>query len=90
MAMAVLCGCQWLLVTIQRARTRSAYGIKGGVTSDCAQATCCTYCVLIQEENEIVKREEERRNLAANAARSILLSPYTVPERMVYTPPLTG
>ncbi|KAI9928137.1 hypothetical protein ASPWEDRAFT_26776 [Aspergillus wentii DTO 134E9] len=85
-AMALLCGCQWLLATIQHNRTRKAYGIRGDVGSDCVRATCCTCCTLIQDETEIKKREEERGK-AAIATGAALVSPYTAPVQMTYGPP---
>ncbi|RDW63136.1 DUF614 domain protein [Aspergillus mulundensis] len=85
-AMALLCGCQWLLATIQHTRTRRAYGIQGSIASDCVRATCCTCCTLIQDEKEIRKREEERAN-ASRAAGAALVSPYLAPVPMSYGPP---
>ncbi|KAI9368313.1 PLAC8 family-domain-containing protein [Aspergillus egyptiacus] len=85
-AMALLCGCQWLLATIQHTRTRKAYAIQGNIASDCVRATCCTCCTLIQDEKEIRKREEERAK-AARAAGASLVSPYLTPVPMSYGPP---
>ncbi|KAL4901627.1 hypothetical protein BDW74DRAFT_170078 [Aspergillus multicolor] len=85
-AMSLLCGCQWLLATIQHTRTRRAYGIQGSIASDCVRATCCTCCTLIQDEKEIRKREEERAS-AARAAGAALVSPYLAPVPMSYGPP---
>lgn len=85
-AMTLLCGCQWLLATIQHTRTRKAYGIEGSIASDCVRATCCTCCTLIQDEKEIQKREE-RRGRAALERGATLLSPYTAPGPMAYPPP---
>ncbi|KAB8267168.1 PLAC8 family-domain-containing protein [Aspergillus minisclerotigenes] len=84
-AMALLCGCQWLMATIQHRRTRRAYGIRGDIASDCVRATCCTCCTLIQDEKEIKKREEERAN-AARATGATLVSPYLAPPQMAYGP----
>ncbi|KAJ5587485.1 uncharacterized protein N7459_003250 [Penicillium hispanicum] len=84
--MALLCGCQWLLATIQHTRTRKAYGIHGDIASDCVRATCCTCCILIQDEKEIQTREE-RRSRAALERGATLLSPYTAPGPMAYAPP---
>ncbi|OJJ80343.1 DUF614 domain protein [Aspergillus glaucus CBS 516.65] len=85
-AMALLCGCQWLLATIQHKRTRKAYSIRGDIGSDCVRATCCTCCTLIQDETEIKKREEDRTKIAA-AQGATLMSPYTAPAPMSYPPP---
>ncbi|KAH8425246.1 DUF614 domain protein [Aspergillus melleus] len=85
-AMALLCGCQWLLATVQHTRTRKAYGIRGDIASDCVRATCCTCCTLIQDETEIKKREEERGK-AARATGTSLASPYLPPVQMSYGPP---
>ncbi|KAJ5101913.1 hypothetical protein NUU61_004135 [Penicillium alfredii] len=84
--MALLCGCQWLLATIQHTRTRKAYGIPGSIVSDCVRATCCTCCTLIQDEKEIQTREEQR-DRAARERGATLLSPYTAPRPMSYAPP---
>ncbi|KAL3484074.1 PLAC8 family-domain-containing protein [Aspergillus germanicus] len=85
-AMALLCGCQWLLATIQHTRIRRAYAIQGSIASDCVRATCCTCCTLIQDEKEIRKREEERAK-AARASGAALVSPYLTPVPMSYGPP---
>ncbi|KAL2845592.1 PLAC8 family-domain-containing protein [Aspergillus pseudodeflectus] len=84
-AMALLCGCQWLLATIQHTRIRRAYAIQGSIASDCVRATCCTCCTLIQDEKEIRKREEERAK-AARASGAALVSPYLAPVPMSYGP----
>ncbi|RHZ66499.1 DUF614 domain protein [Aspergillus thermomutatus] len=85
-AMALLCGCQWLLATVQHTRTRKAYGIRGNVGSDCVRATCCTCCTLIQDEKEFKTREEERER-AARATGQALVSPYAAPLQMSYGQP---
>ncbi|KAF9893232.1 hypothetical protein FE257_011655 [Aspergillus nanangensis] len=82
-AMAVLCGCQWLLATIQHTRVRKAYGIRGGICSDCVRATCCMCCTLIQDETEIRKREDDRAK-AARESGVTFLSPYAAPAQMSY------
>ncbi|CAG8307514.1 unnamed protein product [Penicillium salamii] len=81
--MGLLCGCQWLMATIQHTRMRKAYGIQGSVASDCVRATCCTCCTLIQDEKEIQRREELRAR-AARERGATLLSPYTTPGPMSY------
>ncbi|QSS55159.1 DUF614 domain-containing protein [Histoplasma capsulatum var. duboisii H88] len=78
--MALFCGCQWLLATIQHSRTRRAYGIPGSIPSDCVRATCCTCCTLIQDEKEIKTREE--------GARQTVSTPYLPPSHMTFSPPL--
>ncbi|KAJ5997770.1 hypothetical protein N7522_009430 [Penicillium canescens] len=83
--MGLLCGCQWLLATIQHTRTRKAYGIQGDIASDCVRATCCTCCTLIQDEKEILKREGHRAR-AARERGATLMSPYTAPGPMTYGP----
>ncbi|KAJ5098644.1 hypothetical protein N7532_005645 [Penicillium argentinense] len=85
-AMALLCGCQWLLATIQHTRTRKAYGIEGNIASDCVRATCCTCCTLIQDEKEIQQREKQRGRAVLERGAT-LLSPYTAPGPMSYPPP---
>ncbi|KAE8349754.1 DUF614 domain protein [Aspergillus coremiiformis] len=83
-AMAVLCGCQWLMATVQHRRIRKVYGIQGDTASDCVRATCCTCCTLIQDENEIRKREEERAS-TARATGTTFVSPYLAPPQMSYS-----
>ncbi|KAJ5558379.1 hypothetical protein N7461_002351 [Penicillium sp. DV-2018c] len=85
-AMGLLCGCQWLLATVQHTTTRTTYGIEGSIASDCVRASCCTSCTLIQDEKEIQKREEYRSR-AARERGATLLSPYTTPGPMSYGPP---
>ncbi|QQK44087.1 Uncharacterized protein family Cys-rich [Penicillium digitatum] len=84
--MGLLCGCQWLLATVQHTRMRKAYKIQGSIASDCVRATCCTCCTLIQDEKEIQKREENRSR-AVRERNATLLSPYTAPGPMSYGPP---
>ncbi|KAJ5719294.1 hypothetical protein N7493_007749 [Penicillium malachiteum] len=84
--MAILCGCQWILSTIQRRRTRKAYGIDGDIASDCVRGTCCCCCTLIQNEKEIQKREEKRSRVALERGAT-LTSPYTTPAPMTFPPP---
>ncbi|RAH77004.1 DUF614 domain protein [Aspergillus japonicus CBS 114.51] len=84
--MALFCGCQWLLAAIQHRRVRKAYKIEGDFISDCIRATCCTCCTLIQDEVEIIKREEERERLA-RVSGAALVSPYLAPVQMSYGPP---
>lgn len=83
--MAILCGCQWLLATIQHTRTRKAYKIQGDCPSDCVRATCCTCCTLIQDEREIKRREEARADTARTFGAN-LSSPYILQEQMRYGP----
>lgn len=82
-AMGLLCGCQWLLATIQHTRVRKAYGIRGSIASDCVRASCCTCCTLVQDEAEIQKREEERARAIRESGVG-MLSPYTAPAPMSY------
>ncbi|KAJ5107219.1 hypothetical protein N7456_003894 [Penicillium angulare] len=84
--MALLCGCQCLLTTIQRRRTRKAYGIPGDTGSDCVRSTCCCCCTLIQNEKEIVKREDNRSRVALERGAT-LTSPYIAPAPMTFPPP---
>ncbi|GKZ23301.1 hypothetical protein AbraCBS73388_009664 [Aspergillus brasiliensis] len=78
-----MCG---FLAAFQRRRTRKAYKIEGDIISDCARATCCTCCTLIQNEVEFKKREEERGRFAS-ATGAALVSPYLPPMQMSYGPP---
>ncbi|KAJ5754465.1 hypothetical protein N7533_004008 [Penicillium manginii] len=76
-AMALLCG------TPGRGKRM---GSRGGIASDCVRATCCTCCTLIQDEKEFQEREK-RRGRAARERGTALLSPYTAPGPMAYSPP---
>ncbi|KAL8670063.1 MAG: hypothetical protein Q9168_005382 [Polycauliona sp. 1 TL-2023] len=40
--MGLACGFQWVLASIQRARVRKLYAIKGNLASDCAKSLCST------------------------------------------------
>ncbi|KAL1952848.1 hypothetical protein VTO42DRAFT_4104 [Malbranchea cinnamomea] len=84
--MALLCGCQWLLATIQHSRIRHAYEIPGSIPSDCVRATCCTCCTLIQDEREIKLREETARQVAGVSGNVVSL-PYATPGNMSFSPP---
>ncbi|QKX58320.1 uncharacterized protein TRUGW13939_05442 [Talaromyces rugulosus] len=82
-AMALFCGCQWILATIQHTRTRRAYRIEGDICSDCARATCCPCCTCIRNEREIRLREDARAQSAQlNGANFV--SPYLPPGQMQY------
>lgn len=82
-ALALLCGCQWILATIQHTRTRKAYDIDGNVCSDCVRATCCMCCTFIRNEREI-KRREESRAYSAQVTGSTFVTPYLPPGQMQY------
>ncbi|CRG84122.1 hypothetical protein PISL3812_01451 [Talaromyces islandicus] len=82
-AMALLCGCQWILATIQHTRTRRAYQIEGGICSDCVRATCCPCCTCIRNEREIKLREDARAQ-SAQLSGANFVSPYIPPGQMQY------
>ncbi|EAS28177.1 uncharacterized protein CIMG_09381 [Coccidioides immitis RS] len=84
-AMGLLCGCQWLLATIQHIRVRRAYGISSDIATDCVRASCCTCCTLIQDEREIKYREEAAR-LTGGVPGSTVPA-YTTPGQMIFSPP---
>ncbi|OAL70492.1 hypothetical protein A7D00_5458 [Trichophyton violaceum] len=79
-----LCACSdiGLLATIQHTRIRRAYGIPGGIMSDCVRASCCTCCTLIQDEREIKTREESSRT-----GGNTVSAPYVAPGQMTFSPP---
>lgn len=85
-SIALLCGCQWLLATVQHTRTRKAYNIEGNVCSDCVRASCCTCCTFMRNEREI-KRREENRAFSAQVAGSTFTTPYIPPGQMYYNRP---
>lgn len=84
-SMAVFCGCQWLLATIQHTRTRKAYDIEGNICSDCVRASCCMCCTFIRNEREIKSREENRA-YSAQLTGSAFVTPYLPPGQMHYRP----
>ncbi|EEP80090.1 conserved hypothetical protein [Uncinocarpus reesii 1704] len=84
-AMALLCGCQWLLATIQHIRVRRAYGISSDVATDCVRASCCTCCTLIQDEREIKYRAEAAR--IAGGVPGYTPPAYATPGQMTFSPP---
>lgn len=79
---ALACGFQWVLACIQRTRLRKIYGIEGSVGDDCIKATCCTCCVLAQDETELRDRESLMRRYQGPASAA-----YAAPGGMAYAPP---
>lgn len=53
-----------ILTTLQRTRIRNHYHLRGSLAGDCVKAYCCVGCTLVQDEREVVQREEERRRFA--------------------------
>lgn len=80
--MALACGFQWVLASIQRTRIRKLYHLKGDFGSDCLKSLCCCCCVLMQDEREVRDREELIRRHAGPAS-----SAYTTSPAMTYAPP---
>lgn len=82
--MALACGLQGVLATIQRTRVRRAYGIEGDVGGDCIRGCCCCCCTIGLSESEMVGREEERRRLAGPGPGR---AGYASTGRLTYMPP---
>ena len=53
------------MTTAQRREVRHRYNIKGNNGDDCWKATFCAWCSLVQEEREVVWREEQKKLLAS-------------------------
>ncbi|KAF8465324.1 PLAC8 family-domain-containing protein, partial [Kalaharituber pfeilii] len=53
--------CSWILTFLQRAMIRERYKLDGSPCSDCLQGYCCSCCTLIQDEREVMLREDEKR-----------------------------
>ncbi|KFY35690.1 hypothetical protein V494_05692 [Pseudogymnoascus sp. VKM F-4513 (FW-928)] len=56
----VMCcvGFEWLIVMLQHSRIRATYNIDGTAGGDCVQSLFCSRCTLMQDEWEIIAREE--------------------------------
>lgn len=82
-SLALLCGCQCILATVQHTRTRKAYSIEGNICSDCVRASCCMCCTFVRNEREI-KRREDKRAYSAQVTGSTFVTPYLPPGQMQY------
>ncbi|KFY45931.1 hypothetical protein V495_02731 [Pseudogymnoascus sp. VKM F-4514 (FW-929)] len=51
-------GFDWFIVMLQHSRIRATYNIDGTAGGDCVQSLFCSRCTLMQDEWEIVAREE--------------------------------
>ena len=71
-----------IFASIQRARVRKLYSIKGDFASDCLKSLCCCCCVIMQDEREVRDREDLIRRHAGPAT-----TVYTNPPTMTYAPP---
>jgi hypothetical protein len=49
------------MTTAQRREVRYRYHIKGDNGDDCIKGTFCVWCSLVQEEKEVVWREEQKK-----------------------------
>ncbi|OBT88958.1 hypothetical protein VE02_02816 [Pseudogymnoascus sp. 03VT05] len=63
-------GFDWFIVMLQHSRIRATYNIDGTAGGDCVQSLFCSRCTLMQDEWEVVAREErillERRETEIN------------------------
>lgn len=46
---------------LQRIRIRENYRLEGSIAGDCARAYCCSCCTLIQDEREVMEREDDKK-----------------------------
>ncbi|KAL4939367.1 hypothetical protein BDV06DRAFT_225107 [Aspergillus oleicola] len=58
LALGYLSGFYPLCLIIERRRIRKLYNIKGGICGDFWGSLCCVQNVLVQNENEVISREE--------------------------------
>ncbi|OCL01232.1 PLAC8-domain-containing protein [Glonium stellatum] len=54
--------CYWVFTMATRREIRYRYGIRGSNRGDCMRSACCPYCALVQEEREILWREDQKNN----------------------------
>ncbi|KFY90048.1 hypothetical protein V498_06202 [Pseudogymnoascus sp. VKM F-4517 (FW-2822)] len=63
-------GFDWFIVMLQHSRIRATYNIDGTAGGDCVQSLFCSRCTLMQDEWEVVAREErillERKETEVN------------------------
>lgn len=71
-----------ILAALQRNRIRRLYKLNGDLGSDCVKAICCCCCVIMQDEREVLDREELIRRHAGPATGA-----YVAPATMRYAPP---
>lgn len=62
---------------MQRGDIRSRYNLGGGGCGDCCATFCCTCCVVIQNEKEVMGRTE------GNAMGGMVQQGYQQPQGMV-------
>lgn len=55
----------WVFTMSTRREIRYKYSIRGSNRGDCMRSACCPYCALVQEEREILLREDQKSNAAA-------------------------
>ena len=55
----------WVFTMSTRREIRCKYGIRGSNHGDCMRSACCPYCALVQEERDILLREDQKSNVAA-------------------------
>ncbi|KAI0395849.1 PLAC8 family-domain-containing protein [Xylariaceae sp. FL0594] len=58
---AITCftGCGWIYAMIKRGEIRERYNIKGSGCGDCCVSFWCSCCALIQQDNEVKRRQEK-------------------------------
>jgi Cys-rich protein (TIGR01571 family) len=69
------------MTSAQRREIRYRYNIRGNNGVDCLKATFCVWCSLVQEEKEVVWREEQKK-LASSVSQLAKRE-----DHMQYSPP---
>ncbi|KAF8425200.1 PLAC8 family-domain-containing protein [Tirmania nivea] len=84
MAFCILSPVSWVFTFLQRTRIRENYRLEGTVCGDCMRAYCCSCCTLIQDEREVMEREDERRRFAGPGSGVVGQEGYKRSEGMTY------
>ncbi|KAI1755190.1 PLAC8 family-domain-containing protein [Xylaria castorea] len=82
-AIQCLSGCGWIYVLAKRSQIRDEFGIKGGGCGDCCTTYWCHCCALIQQDNEVKRRQQARLNTQGYQVQSGMQMPSPQP---VYQP----
>ncbi|KAI0861908.1 PLAC8 family-domain-containing protein [Xylaria cubensis] len=74
-AIQLLSGCGWIYVLVKRSQIRDEFGIKGGGCGDCCTTYWCHCCALIQQDNEVKRRQQARLNTQGYQAQAGMQMP---------------
>jgi len=69
------CGIGWIFNCMQRGDIRKRFGINGGGCTDCLASACCTCCVVIQSEKEVVERTSAGNGAGYVAPQGMMAQP---------------